>query len=303
MERTPWTTHAAADAAAQSLLQSGLSTRPLDLVRFGSNAMFRMAESDVLLRVAAPNAKRRDVDRTLQLAQELNESGIPVPQPLNLWGDSAICGPVNGSYVTAWHWVEADNQPVTAREFGFALRQLHAVSISVPLPQWDALSAIRQRAKELRLLAVPKWIKWRIYEELTQAASDAEDMPMSVLGTGPIHGDAHMGNSIHRGEGLVLLDLDDFCVGPREVDLGPTLVAARRLGLSAEDWHEFSDSYGFDLADQPQLAEPLCRIRQLTMTTWLMRQWGRSEKIDREIELRVRSLGERGEAYTTWAAR
>ena len=73
----------------------------------------------------------------------------------------------------------------------------------------------------------------------------------------------------------MLLDFESAAIGPREWDLLPTAIAVERYGLPEEQYQEFAGTYGFDVrawAGYPVLRE----IRELTMTTWIMQNIGRS---------------------------
>jgi aminoglycoside phosphotransferase (APT) family kinase protein len=85
---------------------------------------------------------------------------------------------------------------------------------------------------------------------LSRCAELTEQFPKLefALPTGPIHGDAYIGNLLTDGGRVVLSDFEAAAVGPREWDLLPTSIAAERYGL-AEDvachvyglWRDFRD--------------------------------------------------------------
>lgn len=92
-----------------------------------------------------------------------------------------------------------------------------------------------------------------------------------ALRSGPVHGDANIGNILRRqSDGIaVLTDLDGFAFGPREWDLVLTAMYYERFGWHTErEYQEFVAVYEFDVMSWR--GYPVLRdIRELLMVAWL----------------------------------
>jgi aminoglycoside phosphotransferase (APT) family kinase protein len=108
------------------------------------------------------------------------------------------------------------------------------------------------------------------------------------LPAGMIHGDAYRGNLLRDGHRVVLADWDAVSTGPREVDLIPTLQAAR-FGLSHDQRDAFTVAYGRDIRSwdgYPVLHD----IRELSTLTALLRDGHADAVALSELRTRLRSL-------------
>jgi hypothetical protein len=89
------------------------------------------------------------------------------------------------------------------------------------------------------------------------------------LPTGPIHGDAFMGNLIDGATGPVICDFDSSCDGPREWDLVPLAVGKLRFDYPGDDYGALARGYGFDVIGWPGFPV-LRRLRELKLVTGLV---------------------------------
>ncbi len=296
----PWRTGDAERAAREALHKLGRASAELRLVRLGENALFHAPTLEALLRVARPQKSAKSIAHTVAVARRLRAEGVPAPEPLTF---ETLEQPFVSSFgtVTVWRYYREDrSQSLPFRDFGGLLREFHsrAVDLEDCLPAWRPLEHTRRRLDAARQQRVPQeWL--RVLDRRVTEVEEGLERLSSVLGRGPVHGDAHRGNVLLTRDGPVLLDLDEVCVAPREWDLAPTLVTRRRFGMSQEDWHGFSMAYGYDLAQSPA-AVPLVRLRELAMTTWLLQQHGGTGEIDAELERRIGSLEEDGHSWTSW---
>ena len=103
-----------------------------------------------------------------------------------------------------------------------------------------------------------------------------------------VHGDAHPSNVIRYRERLLLIDLDNVGLGPREIDLAPYAVSCRRFPDPSKSWEDFLGIYpfmiNFDLLDR------LARIREVTMIVWLASLWDTRPDGRNELVHRLRTL-------------
>jgi len=75
----------------------------------------------------------------------------------------------------------------------------------------------------------------------------ATDFP---LGTGLVHADAHRENLVRHNSGWVLIDWDQTCIGPRELDLLTGL--PDHFHEPETDRTAFLTAYGYDLTQWPR---------------------------------------------------
>jgi Ser/Thr protein kinase RdoA (MazF antagonist) len=269
------------------------------VLRFGQNAIFHLQNTPYVVRVARPGTDRKRLETELAFAHFLERMEFPAIAPSKLSVDQPI--QVGQSLVTFWPYIPQDEEAVVDySSFGLLLRQLHryADQFDKPLPPWNPLRRVTARLKlfssggtdrEKYAAALEEWRR-RLDGELLTVRSQ--------LGNGPIHGDAHTGNTLMTSNGLVLLDYEEVCWGPREWDLIPTAVRLRRFGLDPREFSRFSDAYGLDVRGW-KYYELLARIRELAMTVWLLQNVDHSAAIAEEVVTRIGSLHEEG-AYSRW---
>jgi hypothetical protein len=205
----------------------------------------------VVLRVATLTAHVRGdpvpyLRRELDLVGWLASVGAPVMRP----SAELPAGPhiVDGWAITAWTYVDhiAGVVPTTAETL-VALDRLHDTMRGYPGelpllgPVLEDLDAACSFALDLDVLAAGRVDDLRVrrdrlVDELLAADSDV----------GPQHGDAFPRNALVTRQGVVWLDFEDCCTGPRLWDLGTMLRQAppdervmvevvRRYGRDAVD--------------------------------------------------------------------
>jgi Ser/Thr protein kinase RdoA (MazF antagonist) len=295
-----WTADDAAVTAGQALARLGLGERELQLLRLGENALYRVMDTDLLLRVTRAGTTLKEVARTVAAAATLRAHGVPVCEPVGQYEPMVL----GDGVVSVWRfYTERPDSQSNFADFGRVIRRLHENSHElVPvLPAWNPFDKIYRRLRVAAAAGVPsEWVS-----DLTGRAGDLEKVLADfepALSEGVIHGDAHAGNLINSMDGPILIDLDDLANGPRDADFVPTLVQLRRFGLATERWLDFTSGYG--LADPWILHNsPLVRLRELFMLAWLLQQYGNSAAVDQEIGLRVGSLDEPADNLTRWSAR
>ena len=295
---TPWSVDQARRAAVAALATVGQRPDELCLVRLGENAIFRTAPATVILRVARPTTSFQDVARAMNVASQLAESGLPVGAPALDWSQGPIATPYGT--VAFWHYYEPSHQPTDFYEFGRTLRLIHETHIPLSLPQFDPFSATQtrlQNAEEHQLTPVA-WIhrlRERAFQVEARVRAEANNSGLAL-----VHGDAHSGNVIMSTNGFVLVDLDNLSYGLPIVDLVPTFVQERRFGSSSERLDTVLSGYG-GLSRTEIAASPLVAVRELTMVTWLLQQYGLNETVNWEIAKRVDSILDDDPAMVRWA--
>jgi aminoglycoside phosphotransferase (APT) family kinase protein len=120
---------------------------------------------------------------------------------------------------------------------------------------------------------------------------DEYDRLEFILPQGVIHGDANIGNVLRDYHGKpVVIDLDDFCTGPREWDLIQTALYFDHFGWhTREEYDTFSRVYGYDImqwSGYPALAA----VREFIMATWIILKAEESERTAAEAAKRINAL-------------
>ncbi len=212
----PWRTDDAERAAQEALQALGRPGTELRLVRLGENALFHAPALEALLRVARPQKSPESIAHSIELARRLRAEGVPAPEPLTFETLEQPFVSSSGT-VTVWRYYREDpSRRFSFREFGGLLREFHrrATNLQECLPAWHPLERTRRRLDEARQQRVPqRWLSI-LGRRVTEVEEGLEHLS-SVLGRGPVHGDAHRGNLLLTRDGPVLLDLDEVCVAPR----------------------------------------------------------------------------------------
>lgn len=255
------------------------------LLRHGENAVYRLAHHPVVARIA----RHADVPRTeVAVAAWLARSDLPAVR---------LCdGPdqllvIDGRVITWWDLiVESPEQP-TFEDLASVLRRLHHLPppANMSLPAFDPLPRVLGR-----LTAVGPNVAESDREFLASRYAELRAAYASLsfeLESGPIHGDAHLGNLMRREDGtVVLIDLEAFAWGPREWDASVFAAAYAVFGWMGEaEYRRCVDRYGWDPLSWSGF--PTMRaIRELNMVTWLMQRAGESDVVDDEIARRLADL-------------
>ena len=249
----------------------GVEYERLQLLRFGTNAVYRLLPTDYVIRIARPGADASRIARELDLAVYLEQVDFPA---FRVAGELSLEPlKVMDATVTFWRWLEhkAGQRP-TPPQFGELLRDFHRVSSSYTgyLPGFAPLSFV---AEDLTALAAASHLSTQDFKLLwhwQRKLDERLDGVTSRLGFGPLHGDAHLGNALLSDGQAVIIDFEHLCRGPREWDLIPAALDPRRFGGSEPAYQEFAAAYGTDVT-QWEHFELFSRIRELQTTTWRLR--------------------------------
>ncbi|MGW1881290.1 aminoglycoside phosphotransferase family protein [Streptomyces sp. NPDC001970] len=266
---------------------AGLDARGAELIRFGENALFRLASAPVIVRIARSveylPLSRNEVAVSRWLASE----GFAAARVVDDLEQPLL---IDGHPVTFWHLIVEGERRATYGELGAVLRDLHALELpaGLELPPYsvfgktdlrlgrasgipvDDIEFLRKRDRELR-------------EESAELRFESAK--------GPVHGDAHVQNLMvdDRGQ-VVLIDFEVFCFDHPEWDLMVTAVEHHSLGWQTdEQYADFVAAYGQDLYDWGGY-DTLRRIQEFHMTTWLMQNVGEDEHTADEYRRRIAGL-------------
>jgi Ser/Thr protein kinase RdoA (MazF antagonist) len=280
---------------AEALAEAGLAADGAELIRSGSNVVFRLSDRPVIARVARTRTADAEalVGREIRVARWLAERQVPAVRALPV--DQPIV--VDGWTVGLWESVNEREVFGTVSDLAELLRRLHALpSPPFELPTLDPVTRLLHRIDRESVLSQQD-------RELLRGRSEPLAAPYRALTfalpVGVIHGDANVGNVLcDRTGAAVLADLDGFCVGPREWDLVLTAMYYERYGWhTAEEYRAFAEGYGFDVLRWPGYGV-LREIRELSMVVWLA--GGRGDSTKRyEFDKRMDSLRS-GTGFDQW---
>ena len=277
--------HAVAPSALQQAAeQCGLDARRTRLIRLFATAVYHLPAAEAVARIAPVTS----TDTVTQLATSVNvtqwlaRTGFPTVEPLPV--DQPVTS--HGCAITFWQYLPQNGPTPGVAALGHLLRWLHRLgSPPASLPTYRPLGSVRHAIESSRAIDEGEraWLRQRCDQLL-----DAYDRLSFPLQAGMIHGDAWLGNLPRDGRRVVLADWDAVSIGPREIDLIPT-VQAPRFGLPEHQRHAFIAAYGHDIRSWD--GYPVLRdIRELSTTSALLRDGHADEGARRELQVRLESL-------------
>ncbi|UXY29932.1 aminoglycoside phosphotransferase family protein [Streptomyces sp. HUAS TT20] len=273
-----------------------LDSRGAELLRLGSNAVYRLASLPVIVRIARDPAVLTEMERAVSVARWLETRDFPAMRVPASVAQPLVIG---GFVVTFWESVQENEEYATVRELADLLRRLHWLEEpeSLGLPYFEPLAKVAASLEGLDGISAEDRT---FLEERAASLGKEYDRLDFVLPFGMIHGDASIGNILrHRDGHAVLIDLDGFALAPREWDLVQTAMFYERYAWHTEaEYAEFVHRYGFDLMNWPGY-ETLADLRELMMVAWLGHQVTSSDRAAAEFARRVRSL-RTGEGRDEW---
>ncbi|MEV0178425.1 aminoglycoside phosphotransferase family protein [Streptomyces sp. NPDC050625] len=282
-----FTAEGLAPVLQEACATAGLDYRGAELLRLGSNAVYRLTSLPVIVRIARDPAVLTEMERAVGVARWLESQDFPAMR-----APASVAQPllVGGLVVTFWESVQENEEYATVGELADLLRRLHWLEEpeSLGLPYFDPLAKLAASLEGLD--GIPGEDRTFLEERAARLAKDHDRLDF-VLPFGLIHGDASIGNILrHRDGHAVLIDLDGFALAPREWDLIQTAIFYERYGWHTKvEYGEFVHRYGFDLMNWPGY-ETLADLRELMMVAWLGHQVTTSERSAAEFARRVRSL-------------
>jgi len=270
---------------------AGIPTDGARLIRLGENALFRIPDASVIVRIARGPDVLGDAQKEVAVSAWLHEMGIPAARTTE--HDQPIMA--QGHPVTFWRPVPESGARATVSDLGLRLKAIHALPIpgQFALPELDMFGRVDVRID--RAIGVPlndrRFLRQRL-DELRSAYNDLR-FPSSPC---VVHGDPHIANLIQTPDGeAVVIDFERFAVGNPETDLAVT-AAEFEIGWHTEsDYEHFCESYGQDVREWVGF-EVLRDIHLLKMTTWLMQNVVDGPAIEVEFTTRLATL--RGSAFT-----
>jgi aminoglycoside phosphotransferase len=255
-----------------------------DLLRLGENAIFRLAQAPVVVRIARNLDVLKDAEKEVAVASWLRSTRLPAVEPADY--DQPIV--IRDKPVTFWNLIADTGAKATVADLGGILRQLHSLTVpdNLLLPDFDMFGRVAERIAAADLPTSDRSFLAERLDWLRDSYGELRfELPSSA-----VHGDAHQSNLIVRPDGMVvLIDLERFAFGHPESDLSVT-ATEYLIGWHTDDQYaEFVNAYGYDVREMDGF--PVIRaINELKMTTWLMQNIGEDERIAEEFRTRLASL-------------
>lgn len=295
---TGFTAEGTAHILRDACRSAGLDPSGAQLLRLGSNAVYRLASESVIVRIARDPAVLTEMERAVDVARWLEQSDFPAARVPR---DTAQPVVIGGRVVTFWQSVQEREEYATVGELADLLRRLHWLEEpeSMGLPYFDPHAKLASSLAGLD--SVPDRDREFLEQRAAELAKEYDRLDF-VLPFGMIHGDANIGNVLrHRDGHAVLIDLDGLALAPREWDLILTAIYYERYRWhTREEYAEFVHRYGFDLMNWPGY-DALADLRELMMVAWIGHQVTTSERSAAEFQKRMHSL-RTGESRDTWGA-
>jgi aminoglycoside phosphotransferase (APT) family kinase protein len=274
------------EALEQACAIAGLDAEDAQLLRLGSNAVYRLKDP-IVARVSRSGADFDHARRTVAIARWLESVDYPAVRVVNV--EQPVV--VDSQVVTFWMALSDDgDQYATVPETAEALVKLHRLVAPAEL----GIPPLAPFANAAQRIAADTWLDPGDRSYLSRTLAELEDAYLNlefVLPRGVIHGDASVGNVLHDGHGSpVLIDLDGFAVGPREWDLALTAIYYDSFGWhTREEYADFVRVYGFDVMQWP--GYPVMRsVREFLMVTWIAQKAGESDQAATEVRKRISAL-------------
>jgi len=285
MRPIDWTDVQARSTAVAMCHQAGLPSSELELLRLGSNAVFRV-EKRFVLRVMRPGTSDAAAQQEIALVRDFARLGVPTVRLVALPVDQPL--QADGCLGTVWEQLQPADPEAVYRQLGELLTTFHERTddLAVRLEQWDPLDSAGQRLAELDdsypaadLAMLRDWY---------QRVSDTLSRLHYVLPPGVIHGQAEVGNVLLRAGQPVLIDFERVALGPPEWDLIDTAVTITRFGRPEARYRAFADASGFDVRAWDGY-DTLRRLWELRATTWLMQNKSHGPGVAEQIEVRLQT--------------
>ncbi|MFE0727607.1 aminoglycoside phosphotransferase family protein [Streptomyces antibioticus] len=265
---------------------AGLDVRGAELIRFGENALFRLASVPVVVRIARGEEWVSTARKEVAVARWLAAEGFSAARIVEDVEQPLLTG---GHPVTFWHLIVEGDRKATYGELGGILRDLHSLTVpaGLDLPSFDPFGKQELRIDKAVIPEDDRAFLRKRWRELRDKYVELRfESPK-----GPVHGDAHVQNLMVDDQGrVILIDFEAFCFDHPEWDLMVTAVEHHSLGWQTDaQYGDFAAAYGRDLYDWHGY-ETLRGLQEFGMTTWLMQNVRENEETAAEYRRRIAGL-------------
>jgi hypothetical protein len=254
--------------AAVSLAEEhGLRVEQPQIIASQQAVVVHLAPAPVVARIGVEDVfgPRMEWQRgAVGLCRHLADAGAAVIAP----SDLVPPGPHERDGVVVSFWRHADedtSRQVDPREAGERLRQIHELSLSYA----GELSTFWP-FREARSLLVHPEVTAELAEEHLALLATVLDALAGSLSPGPerpLHGDAHIWNTLQTPGGPVWFDFDEACRGPLEWDAATMIQPDRVLGPIEGVRGAYGAAFGDRFGDDELL--PWIDLRVVLIVEWL----------------------------------
>src|SRR5256885_8134795 len=238
-------------------------------------------ETRVVVKFYRPGRwSRATIEDEHRFLAELAAAEVPAVAPMDL-GTGTTLNEIDGILYAGFAKVrgrtldelDAENR----RRIGRTIGRLHAVGAARPAPNRPRLSVERSIREPLDVLLSGEFIPGSLaprYRDVALQIADTVAAPLAAARAQRIPGDLHSGNILWAKDGPILVDFDDFLMGPTVQDLwllarGVTDHARKMRDDLLEGYEVFREFDRSTLA----LCEPLRAMRIVYMSGWIARRW------------------------------
>jgi Ser/Thr protein kinase RdoA (MazF antagonist) len=260
-----WTTATAKNILDTACSALGLPYKKLVLLRFGTNAIYHIQPSNLVVRISRPNVSKQEVIQEIEIMRWLKSNNFPTITPDKITEEPLS---VYESQVTVWPFI--DNQQLTDYKlFGQLLKKLH----DLPFPDnllkdCQPFLIINRKLSHLKKIETVSNQDINILQEWSRWLEPQFFAQESHLGSGMLHGDAHIGNClIDQNQQPFMIDFDLICYGAKEWDLIPEALGPRRFNSDRNLHQQFVAGYGYDIVRWPGF-NIFALTRELLITCW-----------------------------------
>ncbi|MFE3473850.1 aminoglycoside phosphotransferase family protein [Streptomyces bacillaris] len=287
-----------ASAPARHVLEQACSTIGLDSdgaepLRLAENQIWRLPHQRVIVRIAQ-EGQSDAAAREVRVARWLAQENIPAVRLVD------VEQPVDADGRPVTFWVELPPQKHgSVEEVAQLLLQLHSLPTpAIELGSLDPFVRVDERLRAATTIRDDdkEWLH-ALHRDLAAAWGDRP----AGLPDRAVHGDAWPGNIVRTADGVLMMDLERFSVGPPEWDLVSTAVRAKTTGaVSSREYDEFCAVYGRDVTaweGYPILA----RTRELRMVTYAVQHASSNSEWRSQAQYRIDCLrGRSGPRPWSW---
>ncbi|HEV2344720.1 MAG TPA: aminoglycoside phosphotransferase family protein [Actinocrinis sp.] len=281
----PFTLEASRAALAEACNAIGVRAEGAELIRLGENAIYRVPEGNLVVRIARGIDVLPDARKEVAVSRWLHSTHLPVAQTTK--HQQPIVA--DGRPVTFWRFIESTGEEATVAELGAVLRQLHSLAppAGLDLPPLDMFGRVDVRID--RASDIPEADRSFLRERVKALRKAYADLRFPLKRCA-VHGDAHTANLMPTPDGdSVLIDFERFAFGQPEIDLAVTAVEHRIGWYTDSEYSSFVQAYGFDVTDWDGFSI-VQAISELKMTTWIMQNASHSPEITAEVRVRLEAL-------------
>ncbi|MGI5243094.1 phosphotransferase family protein [Dactylosporangium sp. CA-139066] len=277
--------------------QLEVDVRDATLIKFTNNAVFRLADASIVIRIAGSEAMRQRVPKVVRVAHWLAKQNQAAVRLISTANQPIVA---HGHLVTAWQMVPETGARPTGHDLAAIIRMFE--SLPVPpfdLPPWNPFIEIRQRIHDADGLSHDELA---FLERITASLEQDLKVVQFTLPPGVIHGDVFTGNVLMGPDGPVICDFDSTSLGPREWDLTPAAVGKLRFDYPGDTHDTLASDYGFDVTKWSGF-DVLRRIRELKLITSVLPILNTNPRIRNQWRFRFDSIrnGDTSAKWTTYS--